>query len=691
MKRIRLKIPSLLLIIPVTGLLISCGSEGKETGNDNKEDTSHGIVLENMDTTVSPREDFFKYVNGNWLSNNEIPDEESSWGSFNELRDNNNDVLLAVLEEAAANEEYEEGSDERKVAEFYRVGIDSSKAENLGLKPLAPFLKSIDNITDQKSLQKVVGDLHTYGVDALWGFFVLQDLKQSDVMTAYLYQDGLGLPDRDYYTKEDKDSEKIRKQYVEHVANMLELMGEDAGKAANDAEVIMKLETQLANASMTAVEQRNIPALYNKKSVKQINKISPAVDWKMYLSDIGLTDLDTLIVAQPDFIEEVSKVINSYALNDIKTYLKWHLIHDAADYLSHDFVKEDFNFYGKTLSGNKEMRPRWKRVLSTTNASVGEALGKLYVAKVFPPEAKQSAQDMVDNIKVAFAERIKDLEWMSDSTKQQALKKLEAFTVKIGYPDKWLGYAGLEITDEAYITNVLNANKFEFEREIDKIGKPVDPTLWGMTPPTVNAYYNPVMNEIVFPAGILQPPFYDYKADAAVNYGGIGAVIGHEITHGFDDQGRRFDADGNLKDWWTKEDGERFDEKAARVVKQYSGYEALDSLTVNGELTLGENIADIGGLAVAYDGLQRHLKKEGDPGKIDGFTPEQRFFLSWATIWRIKMRPETLKQRLITDPHSPGAFRANGPLSGFAPFHTAFDVQPGDPMYRPDSLRGNIW
>lgn len=654
-------------------------------------DSARGIVMENIDTTVAPSQNFYLFVNGLWIENTEIPAEEGRWGSFNELQEANNDVLLKVLTEAAKNtDQFPRGSDEAKAALFYKAGMDSAHVEALGKQPIIPLLQKIDAIKDKESLQRTIADFHSKGLDGLFGFFVDQDLKQSDVITAYLYQGGLGMPDRDYYLKEDAKSKEIRKEYVQYIQEMLKLLDYDEAEAKKAAESILAIETQLAKASMTKVEQRNIPALYNKMSLTEVNNIASTFDWKQYFKDLGITSLDTVIVAQPEFFKEVSKVINSRSLDELKTYLKWHIVDDMAPYISHDFVQASFHFNGTVLSGIEEMKPRWKRVISNTNSALGEALGKLYVAEAFPPEAKNSAKEMVANIKLAFRDRIKQLDWMSDSTKAEALKKLDAFRVKIGYPDKWKEYKEMELTD-AYATNVINANAFAFKKEIEKIGKPVDTTEWAMTPPTVNAYYNPAMNEIVFPAGILQPPFYDYKADAAVNFGGIGAVIGHELTHGFDDQGRQFDAAGNLHDWWTEEDARRFDKRAQRLVDQFNKYEALDCVFVNGKLTLGENIADLGGLALAYDGLQRYFQEHGNPGKINGYTPEQRFFMSWAQIWRIKQRPETIRRLVMIDPHSPGNFRVLGPLSNLESFYEAFDVKEGDNMWRPDSVRAKIW
>lgn len=687
-----LKCYQYLWALPCAMLLLSCNNGRENQANGFAEsDSARGIVLENMDTTVNPGDNFYLYVNGSWMEEAEIPPEEGRWGSFNELQEANNDVLLKVLTAAAEKtEQYPQGSDEAKAARFYAVGMDSAKAENLGLQPIQPLLEQIEGIKDKKAIQQILADFHSKGLDGLFSFFVDQDMKQSDEITAYLYQGGLGMPDRDYYLKEDEKSKEIRKEYVQYIEQVFTFLGLEEAEAKTAAEDILDIETQLAKASMTKVEQRNIPALYNKMSLSKVNEISPAFNWEEYLNDLGINALDTIIVAQPEFFKEVSKVVNGRSLEDLKTYMKWHVASDMAPYLSHDFVQASFHFNSTVLSGIEEMKPRWKRVISSTNHSLGEALGKLYVAEAFPPEAKESAKEMVENIRLAFRDRIKELEWMSDSTKVEALKKLDAFRVKIGYPDKWKDYQKLELGD-SYARNILNASTFAFQRDIEKIGKPVDTTEWSMTPPTVNAYYNPAMNEIVFPAGILQPPFYDYKADAAVNYGGIGAVIGHELTHGFDDQGRRFDAEGNLKDWWTAEDAKRFNERIQRVVEQFNQYEALDSVFINGKLTLGENIADLGGLTIAYDGLQRHLQEYGNPGKINGFTPAQRFFISWAQVWRIKQRPETIRRLILVDPHSPGNFRVLGPLSNMESFYEAFNVEQGDNMWRPDSLRAKIW
>ncbi len=651
-----------------------------------------GINLAYRDTTASPADDFYRYVNGLWLDSTEIPATEGRWGAMNELRENNQGVLRQVLEKASANTNYKQGSPERKVADFYAAGMDTAAIEKAGMQPLEPVMAKIASLRDKQQIQTVMADMLRKGSDPFIGIFTEPDLKKSTSMALYVSQAGLGLPDRDYYFNKDKKSEEIRKEYVQHIANMLKIAGATEAEAKAAASKIMKLETDLAKASYTRLEQRDMQRQYNKTSIAELNKMAPAIDWKKFIADLGApASIDTVIVLQPEYLKAMNQVISSYPLADLQTYLRWNAISNFAPYLHSPMVQESFRFNSTVLSGVTEMKPRWKRVLTSTNRAIGEALGKLYVAEHFPPEAKQRALEMVDNIKTAFATRIKNLDWMSEPTKEQALHKLNSLTVKIGYPDKWRDYSKLDIKKDNFLANVMNANEFEMQRKLNKIGKPVDRTEWGMTPPTVNAYYNPTMNEIVFPAGILQPPYFDYKADAAVNYGGMGAVIGHEITHGFDDQGRQFDAEGNMKDWWTEEDARKFDEKAARVIKQYDGYEAIDSSFVNGKLTVGENIADLGGVAVAYDALQLKLKEDGRPGKIGGYTPEQRFFMSWASVWRSKYRDEMLRQMLITDVHSPGNFRAIGPPSNMEEFYKAFQVKPGNKMYRDDSVRAVIW
>lgn len=688
MKYLNLVIYSLLLTLFIS----SCGNEG---GTESSEVEEKGLNLSYVDSTVSPSDDFFRFVNGKWIESTEIPGDQGRWGSFNELREATNDDVLAVLKEAAESNSYPEGSDQDKAADFFSVGMDSLLAEKAGIQPLKDYYDEAGSISSVDEIQAFLVKNEPYGRSSFFGFSVFPDLKKSDEMGSYITLAGLGLPDRDYYLKDDEKSKEIREKYVKHVSRMFQLAGESAEYAGEKAASILKIETDLAEARLTKVERRNPNLLYNKMSVSAVGEYSPTINWEGYLSGVGVTGLDSVIVLEPKSIARFDSVVNNYPIEDIQAYLKWNVLNDAAGFLSNEFVAANFDFYGKELRGTEEMRPRWKRVLGVTNGTLGEAIGKLYVDAVFPPEAKAKAKAMVDNIMLAYEDRINGLDWMTDSTKEVAIGKLKSLTVKIGYPDEWRDYSNLNVEEgtetTSYMGNVYNGRKFNFERDLDKLGKPVDKTEWGMSPQTVNAYYNPLFNEIVFPAAILQPPFYNYKADEAVNYGGIGAVIGHEISHGFDDQGSRFDKEGNLKNWWGEEDLTNFKERTGLLVEQYDEYEPLDSVNVNGAFTLGENIGDLGGINSAYSGLQKHFEQTERPGEIDGLTPEQRFFMSWATIWRIKYRDETLRTQILTDPHSPGMYRAMGPLSNMPEFYTAFNVQEGDPMWRPDSLRVKIW
>ncbi len=644
----------------------------------------------NINTSVKPYENFYLYANGGWLKRNPIPAAYSRWGSFTELFDRNLDNLHEIAENAAGSGK-RKGSDSQIVGDFYFSGTDTTAIEDEGIKPLDNYLNDIDGIKDLRSMEHVVAQLQHVGVNVLFYFISQQDLKNSEKMIAGIHQAGLSLPDRDYYTKTDPQSKEIVQQYDNYVKKMFGLLGDDEKTAASQAKVVLDIESQLAEASMTRVERRDPKATYNMMTLVQVNSITPDFSWNAYLRYFKLSDVRKINVAQPKFLKAVGVMLKKMPLSDWKIYLRWHLINSMAPYLSQQFVDENFHFYGMVLTGAKELQPRWKRVVQRIDKSVGFALGKLYVAKYFPPKAKVRAEEMVHNLEAAFAERIKGLDWMSEATKKQALVKLNAIVNKIGYPDKWRSYKGLDINRGPYVLNVMRANKFDFDFEINKVGKPVDRTEWGMTPPTVNAYYDPSMNEIVFPAGILQPPFFNPAADNAVNYGGMGAVIGHEMTHGFDDQGSQFDAKGNLKDWWTKQDAANFKKKAEVLVDQFNSYTVLDSMHVNGKLTEGENIADLGGVSIAYQAFENTLKGKSRPPKIDGFTPEQRFFLAWAQMWRENDRPEALRQRIIVDPHSPNEYRCNGPLSDFPPFYDAWGAKPGDGMYRAEDVRAKIW
>ncbi len=677
-------------IIFLLTFFFACSTETKNQ----EEPVASGLEIANMDSTVRPQDDFFRFVNGNWLKRTAIPSDRGAWGSFNELSEFNNNAVLSVLKKAGENPKYTEGTDQRKASDFFSIGMDSSLAESAGLNPLNPTLKKIEAINNKTDLQNYLIEQELEGGGAFFGFQVFPDLKNSKKMAAYLGSGGIGLPERDYYIKTDPKSKETREKYKDHVARMLGLIGLDVTSAKKSAERILALESQLAKATLTKEESRDPVKQYNKKSLSDLSALTPSIIWTSYFNALGVKE-DSIIVTEPVFMKEVEKIITSYGWNDIKIYLKWTALRGSAPFLNHAVVRESFDFNTKYMLGVDQMRPRWKRVLNTTNAFLGEAIGKLYVDENFPPEAKQKAIEMVENIKLAFAERIKNVDWMSDSTKKASLKKLSTFTVKIAYPDEWKNYAGL-IVEKApekasYYQNAVNASTFVVRQNIAKLGKPVNTKEWEMTPQTVNAYYNPLFNEIVFPAGILQPPFYNYKADEAVNYGGIGAVIGHEISHGFDDQGSQFDAEGNLKNWWQEDDLKKFKEKGKALADQFNRYEPLSGVFVQGQFTLGENIGDLGGLNVAYDGLQHFYREHKKPGLIDGYTPEQRFYLSWATVWRIKYKDETLRTQVNTDPHSPGMFRANGPVSNIKEFYDAFGVKPGDKMFRDEKDRVKIW
>lgn len=665
--------------------MASCQETGKE-----KKASRKLLDPANMDTTVRPGDNFFLYANGTWLKNNPIPGSETRWGSFNELQENNFAALHALLEEAANNKNAAKGSAEQKVGDFYRTGMDSAAIEKAGIAPANEVLSRIDAITDANGVLKEIATEHTQGIGPLFGFYVGPDDKNVTKQICQFWQGGLGMPDRDYYFKTDERTAKVRDAYQNYLVTMHLLMGQDSATAKKSAADIYKLETALAGASMTRVEMRDPYKLYNKFDMAGLNKLTPGIDWNTMFANLKVKGQDSCIVGMPAFFKEVSKQLSATPVDVWKTYLKFHVVNDLAPYLSSNFDNARFDFYGKTVRGQQEQKPRWKRVLSTTDGSVGELLGKMYVDKHFKPEAKERMLNMVNNLAETYAARIKRLDWMSEATKQKALAKLGTFIKKIGYPDKWKDYGSLTVVNDNYVKNILASAEFEYNYNIAKLGRPVDKTEWGMTPPTVNAYYNPAFNEIVFPAGILQYPFFDMDADDAVNYGGIGGVIGHEMTHGFDDQGRQYAADGNLQDWWTPEDAEKFNQKAGVVISQFNEYTVLDSVHVNGQLTLGENLADLGGLAISYEAFKKTKQGQSNE-KIDGFTPDQRFFLSWAQVWRANTRDEEMANRIMTDPHSPNLWRCNGPLSNMPEFYQAFNVQPGDKMYRADSTRAKVW
>jgi putative endopeptidase len=650
----------------------------------------HGYDLASLDKNTAACTDFYQYANGGWLAANPIPPAYSSWGIANILNEKNRDVLHEILEAAAKNTNAKKGSSEQKVGDYYATCMDETKIEAEGIKSLAPEFDRIAKMKDVAGLQDEIAHLHSRGLHALFNSDSTQDFKNSAEVTFEVYQGGLGLPDRDYYTKTDEKSKTTRDQYVKHVAKMFELLGDDAAKAAAEAQTVLALETKLAEGSLTKVEMRDPEKIYHRMTVAQVTELAPNYDWPGYMQKLGVTQKTDVNVATPGFFKVVNQMLTSVPIADWQTYFRWHLINATAPALSSAFVNEDFNFKGKTLQGSQENLPRWKRCVAATDRAMGEALGEVWVKKAFPPAAKARALEMVHNLEAALKSDIGTLAWMSDTTRKQAITKLDAFLNKIGYPDKWRDYSSLEIDRGPYVLNRARANAFEKRRDLNKIGQPVDKMEWGMSPPTVNAYYNPQINEIVFPAGILQPPFFDAEADDAYNYGGMGSIIGHEMTHGFDDQGSQFDATGNFNNWWTEADLKNFKERAECVINQFNGFEVEKGLNVNGKLVVGESIADLGGLVVAYAAFQKAM--EGKPRKvIDGFTAEQRFFLGYARGWATSVRPEFARLVTNVDPHPLPKFRVNGPLSNMPQFAQAFSCKAGDAMVRPEKDRCQIW
>jgi putative endopeptidase len=645
----------------------------------------------NIDTTCAPCRDFFQFANGGWLRRSEIPGDLPRWGSFNELQEQNYAALEQVLTEAARNAPTARDQNLRKLGTFYGTCMDSATVESAGIKPLQRELDQIGAIKDRRGVETAMARLHRLGIPAGFAFQSKPDAKKSTRTIAEVYQAGLGMPDRDYYTRSDTAAEKIRGEYELHVARMLRLGGEDSASGAGSARAIMRLETALANASMTREAQRNPESLYHLTTAAGLQQLTPGFAWPGYLSSLGLTGIKEVNVAQPEFLGTVDSLLAAAPLPDWKAYLRWNVVANTAPALSSPFVKESFRFNSTVLRGVSEMRPRWKRCLAFTDGALGEVLGQAYVRENFTPEAKARALEMVRNIRAELKSRLGGLSWMSQETKNKAYVKLQSIINKIGYPDTWRDYSKLEARSGPFVSNLLRANEFENARVLKKIGKPTNRAEWGMTPPTVNAYYNASTNEITFPAGIMQPPFFNPQADDAVNYGGMGGAIGHEITHGFDDEGRQFDAQGNLSGWWTDADTEEFNRRADVVRNQFDGYVAVDSLHVNGKLTLGENIADLGGLLISHGAYRRSLAGKPEPQRIDGFTGDQRFFLAWAQIWRAKARPEFTRLMVNVDPHAPPKFRTNGPLSNIPAFARAFGCKPGDPMVRPEGERAQIW
>ncbi len=641
-----------------------------------------------MDDSVEACDNFFQYANGSWIKKTEIPAAYARWGTFNILADNNNNALKEILD-ANAKKTAAAGSNEQLIGDFFAACMDEAAIEKAGAAPLDVYFKQIDKIKDAKDLQRQIAAMHNAGIPALFGFGAGADAKNSSLNIANISQGGLSLPNRDFYTKDDAKSVETRAKFVEHLTNMFKLLGDDADKAAANAKTVMAIQTRLANASKSQVELRDPQKRYNKKTTAELAQITPNFAWADYMKTRNVPAITDLNVGQPDFFAEMNRMLTDVPVADWKTYLRWMTINSSAPLLSKAFVDENFNFYSKYLTGTKEQQPRWRRCVNATDGAVGEALGAEFVKKNFTPAAQKRMSELIDNLFAAYREAIPQLDWMSPETQQKALAKLNTYQRKIGFNQNPRGYQGLKIERASYFQNARSIAQFNAARNLKDVGQKVDRTRWGMSPPTVNAYYNASFNEIVFPAGILQPPFFNQNADDAINYGAIGAVIGHEITHGFDDGGSQYDAEGNLKMWWTPEDRKKFEERADCVVNQFGNYQIQEGLNINGKLTLGENIADLGGLAMAYKAYQKSIEGKTKPANIDGFTPEQRFFLGYAQVWATKGTPEFERQQVLTDSHSNARYRVNGPLSNLPQFAEAFQCKTGDKMVRAVSCK--IW
>lgn len=644
----------------------------------------------NMDTTVAAGTDFYEYACGGWIKNNPLKPEYARFGTFDQLLENNQEQLRVLIEELSATP-HEAGSVAGKIGALYAMGLDSTKLNADGVAPIKEELAAINALATKSDVSKMVATLHKEGMAPFFALFVDADEKNSAMNIVQLYQAGIGMGDRDYYLLEDEGSAKMRDAYRAYINKLFTLAGSSPEQADAAVDAVMKIEKAIAEISYGREDLRDSQKNYNKLAYEDFKKIESPLDWDVYFESMGLAGLKELDAKQINFYKNMNKALLNTTVDEQKYYLAFNLLSAAAPYLSDDFVDADFEFYGKVMSGKQEQQLRWKRSLNTVNGALGEAVGEMYVEKYFPASSKEKMLTLVGNLQTALSERINGLEWMSDTTKAKAQEKLAAFTVKIGYPDKWRDYSGLEIKDDSYWANVRRSNIFDMAYQLADVDKPVDKSRWHMNPQTVNAYYNPTTNEICFPAAILQPPFFNPDADDAVNYGAIGVVIGHEMTHGFDDQGRNYDKDGNLIDWWTAEDAVRFKERADKLVDQYDQIIVIDTLHANGRFTLGENIADHGGLLVAHQAYLNSLKGKETPAPIDGFTNEQRFFLGYATLWGQNIRPEEIRRRTKIDPHSLGKWRVNAALRNIAPFYAAFDIKEGDPMFMAPADRVVIW
>jgi putative endopeptidase len=673
------------LLVAIGALAQTSPPAGAATAGPAQADFAFSIS--SMDRTANPCVDFYQYACGAWIANTPVPADQSSWDTFGDLADRNRAILREILDKASTNNP-KRSAVEQKIGDFYSSCMDEPAIERLGTKPLEPELRRIDAIKSKDALPDVVVRLHLLGVQVFFNFSSEPDAKNSLQMIAGVDQGGLGLPDRDYYLKDDPKSVKLRQQYAAHVQRMLELAGESPAKAAAGANQVLRIETDLAKGSLDLVSRRDPNRVYHKLSVSQLAALAPGFDWPKYFAALGAPSFTDLDVSVPEFFKSLDAVLGNASVADIKAYLRWNLLHSEAPFLPKAFVAENFRFYSQTLTGAKEMQPRWERCVKATDADLGFALGQKYVEQAFPPDAKERALSMVREIESMLGQDLESLDWMTSVTKEQALIKLRAVADKIGYPDQWRDYSSVDIVRGQAVVNDEHATEFEVRRQLSKIGQPVDRSEWDATPPTVNAYYDPQHNDINFPAGILQPPFFDNRIDAAVNYGAIGSIMGHELTHGFDDQGRQFDAQGNLRNWWTPEDAAEFEKRAECFIKEYSAYTPVDDVHLNGNLTLGENTADNGGVHLAFMALMKSLNGKS-PAKIDGFTPQQRFFLAWGQAWCENVRPEMSRMWAQTDVHSPGRDRVNGVLGNMPEFREAFACHAGQPMVHAPACR--VW
>ncbi|MGM0530156.1 MAG: M13 family metallopeptidase [Bacteroidota bacterium] len=654
------------------------------------EQEEKNLKVEYINDSIDPGDNFYQFANDGWMDEHPLPEDESRFGSFDLLRRNTKHKVKNILEECAEGD-YKSGSIEQKIGDLYSLGMDTNKIDRQGIQPIEEDLKSIEAIQSKEELISQITYFHKYGIGSLFHLSSGADAKNSKMNIAQLSQGGLGMSDRDYYLKDDERTREIRKAYRDFIPKIFKLAGASGEEAGTGTETVMEIETQLARASMSRLERRDPHKTYNKMKLEELKELCPNFNWESYFKGLGIEAPDSMNVRQPEFFKKVNSMIENVSLDTWKTYLRWNLLNSTATYLTPDFVTANFEFYGKTMQGQEEMKPRWRRVLDVTNSALSHPIGKKFVEEHFPPEAKDRMLTLVDNLQEAFAHRIERLEWMSEETKDKALEKLSVMNVKIGYPDEWRDFSDLKIDAPSYVENVLASKRFNKQYQLDKIGEPVDEDEWFMPPQTVNAYYSPSMNEICFPAGILQPPFFYLEGDAAVNYGAIGGVIGHEMTHGFDDQGKKYDKEGNLNNWWTQKDEERFEERSKVLVNQYNQKTVLDTVHADGELTLGENIADLGGVSISYTAFKNATEGEELPERIDGYTPNQRFFLAWARVWAQNIRDEEILRRTQEDVHSLGIHRVNGPLPNVDTFYEAFDVSQEDELYIPEDKRARIW